>query len=202
MWSHRARNRACSLALPRGAPLPCHPVQEPHRSSKLSPPPLAAVSSQESPERDDAIPGFREVPRTGVIFVVTEAARRGYSPLDPAWSNLGQGMPETGPFPGGPPRVASVAIDPADLEYAPVAGILELREAVAALYNLRYRRGLPSQYTAQNVAIAGGGTRRADACGSRARPGEPRAFSSRLHGLRRAARRVSHVHLDPHPARA
>ena len=132
-------------------------MQERHRSSQLSPPSLAAVSSEESPERDDAIPGFREVPRTGVIFVVTEAARRGYSPRDPAWSNLGQGMPETGPFPGGPPRVASVAIDPADLEYAPIAGILELREAVASLYNRRYRRGLPSQYTAQNVAIAGGG---------------------------------------------
>ena len=141
----------------RSRPLPWRPVQEHHRSSKLSPPPLAAVSPEESSERDAVIAGFRDVPRTGVIFVVTEAARRGYSPLDSAWSNLGQGMPETGPFPGGPARVESIAIDPADLEYAPIAGILELREAVAALYNGRYRRGLPSQYTAQNVAIAGGG---------------------------------------------
>ena len=133
------------------------PVKEDRRSSEHSPSPLAAGSSEESQERDAAIPGFREVPRTGVIYVVTEAARRGYSPLDPTWSNLGQGMPETGPFPGGPPRIASVTIDPADLEYAPIAGILELREAVAALYNRRYRRGLPSQYTAENVAIAGGG---------------------------------------------
>ena len=132
-------------------------MKEDRRSSEHSPSPLAAGSSKESQKRDAAISGFREVPRTGVIYVVTEAARRGYSPLDPTWSNLGQGMPETGPFPGGPPRVASITIDPADLEYAPVAGILELREAVAALYNRRYRRGLPSQYTAENVAIAGGG---------------------------------------------
>jgi aspartate/methionine/tyrosine aminotransferase len=50
-----------------------------------------------------------------------------------------------------------VTIDPADQEYAPVPGIWELREAVADLYNARYRRGLKSQYSAENVAIAGGG---------------------------------------------
>ena len=110
-----------------------------------------------SEQPDAPIPGFREVPRTGVIYVVTEATRHGYSASDPAWTNLGQGMPETGPLPGGPPRVEQVTIDPADLEYAPVAGITELREAVAAFYNRRYRKGLRSQYTAENVAIAGGG---------------------------------------------
>jgi hypothetical protein len=36
---------------------------------------------------------FRTVPRTGVIFVTTEASRRGYQPDDPAWCNLGQGQP-------------------------------------------------------------------------------------------------------------
>jgi N-succinyldiaminopimelate aminotransferase len=106
---------------------------------------------------DPIAPGFRSVPRTGVIFVMAEAARRGYSAKDPAWSNLGQGMPETGALPGGPPRVNHVDIDPTDLEYAPVAGIWELREAIAGLYNARYRRGLPSQYSADNVSIAGGG---------------------------------------------
>jgi aspartate/methionine/tyrosine aminotransferase len=50
-----------------------------------------------------------------------------------------------------------VAIDPADQEYAPVQGVWELREAVASLYNARYRRGMPSQYSAENVCIAGGG---------------------------------------------
>jgi N-succinyldiaminopimelate aminotransferase len=100
---------------------------------------------------------FRVVPRTGVIYVMTEAATLGYKTGDAKWCNLGQGMPETGALPGGPKRHATVAIDPADQEYAPVPGIWELREAVATLYNARYRRGLKSQYTAENVAIAGGG---------------------------------------------
>jgi aspartate/methionine/tyrosine aminotransferase len=44
-----------------------------------------------------------------------------------------------------------------DQEYAPVAGLWELREAIAGLYNRLYRRGMPSQYTAENVAVSGGG---------------------------------------------
>ncbi|MBI4371478.1 MAG: pyridoxal phosphate-dependent aminotransferase [Elusimicrobia bacterium] len=103
------------------------------------------------------IPSFRAVPRTGVIYVMTEAAAAGYSPDDPGWSNLGQGMPEVGPLPGGPPRLKSVPVLPGDLEYAPIPGIWELREAVAGLYNARYRRGRGSRYGAENVAIAGGG---------------------------------------------
>jgi aspartate/methionine/tyrosine aminotransferase len=97
------------------------------------------------------------VPRTGVIYVMLEAARHGYDAADASWSNLGQGMPETGPLPGAPPRIQGLEVDPADQEYAPIAGLPELREAVAELYNQLYRRGLPSQYTAENVAIAGGG---------------------------------------------
>lgn len=100
---------------------------------------------------------FRVVPRTGVIYVMTEAAKLGYKTGDAKWCNLGQGMPETGPLPGGPKRQASVTIDPADQEYAPVPGIMELRQAVADLYNARYRHDKKSKYTAENVAIAGGG---------------------------------------------
>ena len=33
----------------------------------------------------------------------------------------------------------------------------ELREAIADLYNRLYRRGMPSQYTAENVCVSGGG---------------------------------------------
>lgn len=105
----------------------------------------------------EAVPSFRSVPRTGVIYVMAEAARHGYKTGDASWANLGQGMPETGPLPSGPARMPSVAIDPADQEYAPVPGVWELREAVAGLYNARYRRGLPSHYSAENVSIAGGG---------------------------------------------
>jgi aspartate/methionine/tyrosine aminotransferase len=100
---------------------------------------------------------FRTVPRTGVIFVTTEAARQGYQPDDPLWCNLGQGQPETGDLPGAPDRVLGLSIDPSERDYAPVAGIWELREAVAAMYNRLYRRGLPSQYSAENVCISGGG---------------------------------------------
>lgn len=108
--------------------------------------------------RSDRRPqAFRPVPRTGVIYVMGEAARCGYDPLSEEWSNLGQGMPETGPLPGGPPRVDRVDVDPGDLEYAPIAGIWELREAVAELYNALHRRGHASRYRAENVAIAGGG---------------------------------------------
>ena len=106
---------------------------------------------------ESQVPSFRAVPRTGVIDVMAEAAKAGYAATDAHWANLGQGMPETGKLPGGPARRTSVSIDPADQEYAPVAGLWELREAVAGLYNQRYRRGMPSRYTAENVAIAGGG---------------------------------------------
>jgi aspartate/methionine/tyrosine aminotransferase len=104
-----------------------------------------------------AIPGFRAVPFTGVIYVMAEAARRGYRYGHPDWCNLGQGQPETGDLPGAPPRVHTVQIAVDDQEYAPVPGIWELREAVAALYNSLYRQGQTSQYTAHNVCICGGG---------------------------------------------
>jgi aspartate/methionine/tyrosine aminotransferase len=118
----------------------------------------------------ERLAAFRPVPRTGVIYVTTEAARRGFTSSSPDWCNLGQGQPETGALPDAPPRRESIEIDPADQEYAPVAGVWELREAVAGLYNALYRKGMPSQYAAENVAIAGGGrsslTRAAAALGN------------------------------------
>jgi aspartate/methionine/tyrosine aminotransferase len=109
------------------------------------------------PASPPPIPGFRPVPFTGVIYVMAEAAKRGYRYGHPDWANLGQGQPETGPLPGAPPRVEHVSIDVDDQEYAPVPGLWELREAVAALYNTLYRRGMKSQYRAENVCICGGG---------------------------------------------
>ena len=103
------------------------------------------------------IPGFRPVPFTGVIYVMAEAARHGYRYGHPDWCNLGQGMPETGPLPGAPPRVDAVEIALDDQEYAPVPGIPELRQAVAQLYNHLFRQGKSSQYTERNVCICGGG---------------------------------------------
>ena len=100
---------------------------------------------------------FRPVPRTGVIYVMNEAARRGFHYGHADWVNLGQGAPETGALEGAPPRLTTASLDAASSEYAPVPGTPDLREAVAALYNHRYRRGMKSQYSADNVAIAAGG---------------------------------------------
>ncbi len=100
---------------------------------------------------------FRPVPRTGVIYVMTEAAGLGFRYGHPEWANLGQGAPETGPLPGSIPRLRAIELDDASHEYAPVGGLWELREAVAELYNHRYRRGMASRYSAENVAIAAGG---------------------------------------------
>ncbi|MFN2549670.1 MAG: pyridoxal phosphate-dependent aminotransferase [Myxococcales bacterium] len=106
---------------------------------------------------DFTIPAFRAVPRTGVIYVTSEAHKLGYRSSDPDWCNLGQGQPETGELPGAPPRMHEVAVRVDDQEYAPVPGLWELRESVASLYNRLYRKGLPSQYGADNVSICGGG---------------------------------------------
>ncbi len=100
---------------------------------------------------------FRSVPRTGVIYVTSEAERMGYRPSDKTWCNLGQGQPETGTLPGGPPRIESLAVPTDAYEYAPVAGLWDLRAAVAEMYNRRFRNGLPTKYSAENVAICGGG---------------------------------------------
>ena len=100
---------------------------------------------------------FREVPRTGVIFVTTEAQRHGYSSSAEDWCNLGQGMPESEALPGAPPRISELPIREGDHEYAPVAGLWELREAIAGFYNELFRRGRGSKYSAENVAVSGGG---------------------------------------------
>jgi aspartate/methionine/tyrosine aminotransferase len=106
---------------------------------------------------ESAIPGFRAVPRTGVIFATTEAAKLGFKNRDPEWCNLGQGQPETGALPGAPPRITSIEVAEADLEYGPIDGLPELRDAIATFYNRLYRKGRASQYTRENVCVAGGG---------------------------------------------
>lgn len=108
---------------------------------------------QETPE----VTAFRDVPKTGVIFVMTEAEKHGYDPEDPEWVNLGQGQPEIGELPEAGERIRNIEIREEDHEYAPIAGIWELREAVADHYNRMYRRGMPTKYSAENVCISGGG---------------------------------------------
>lgn len=103
------------------------------------------------------IPGFRQVPRTGVIYVMHKATQRGFHYDNPDWANLGQGAPETGPLPGAPPRIEQININPARHEYGPITGQIALRQKVADLYNTLYRQGRSSQYTYENVSISGGG---------------------------------------------
>src|SRR5215471_4164944 len=116
------------------------------------------------------IPGFRFVPRTGVIYVMHEAMAHGFSYDDPEWANLGQGSPETGPLPDSPPRIEQVVINATQQQYAPVAGNRDLCQAVADFYNSVYRQGKVSKYTRDNVSIASGGrlalTRLASALGN------------------------------------
>ncbi len=117
-----------------------------------------------------AIPGFRFVPRTGVIYVMHEAAQFGFTYDDPQWANLGQGSPETGALPDAPPRIQNLNIPATTLQYAPVAGNRDLRQAVADFYNATFRRDKKSLYTSENVSIASGGrlalTRLASALGN------------------------------------
>lgn len=102
---------------------------------------------------------FRSVPKTGVIYVTTEAAKRGFSYQDPTWANLGQGAPEVGPLAGeqGSEDLVLRGDDHVQNEYAPVVGVTALRQAVADLYNTLFRTGKASQYTFENVAISSGG---------------------------------------------
>ncbi len=100
---------------------------------------------------------FRPVPKTGVIYVTSEANKLGFSTQDPDWCNLGQGQPETADLDGAPARVRAIEIHVDDQEYAPVGGLRELREAIADLYNTLYRKGRGSRYTADNVCVSGGG---------------------------------------------
>jgi N-succinyldiaminopimelate aminotransferase len=120
---------------------------------------LPRIKTADGPEIAPApsFAAFREVPRTGVIFVTTEAQRHGYSSSSTDWCNLGQGMPESEALPGAPPRVRELTIREGDHEYAPVAGLWELREAIAGFYNELFRRGMGSKYSAENVAVSGGG---------------------------------------------
>ncbi|MAV60441.1 MAG: aspartate aminotransferase [Marine Group II euryarchaeote MED-G38] len=99
---------------------------------------------------------FREVPYMGVIWVVSEAVKRGFWNGNPDWCNLGQGQPEIGEMEGAPDRLRNVLIEPEDQAYGPINGTDEMREAVAKHYNRYYRRG-KKPYTAANVGISQGG---------------------------------------------
>ncbi|ORY28516.1 pyridoxal phosphate-dependent transferase [Naematelia encephala] len=118
------------------------------------------AGNQHHGKDEEPIPGIRHPGATGVIYCTDRAQANGFTSTDPDWANLGQGAPEVGDIPGGPPRPKTIDLsqwgDDVN-EYGPAVGVKELREAVAKLYNAEYRKGLPSQYTYENVCIVPGG---------------------------------------------
>lgn len=95
---------------------------------------------------------------TGVLWVTERANEYGFDSEEDLWSNLGQGAPEHGDtIPGSFIRPKTVPVPVKANEYAPTAGIKELREAVANYYNETYRHGKKSKYTYKNVCIVPGG---------------------------------------------
>ncbi len=100
---------------------------------------------------------LRMLPYMGVIYVVAEAEKLGFYNGHPDWCNLGQGQPEIGEVAGAPARLGEVKLLPEDHAYGPIHGTKELRQLVADHYNRLYRKGMKSQYTADNVSIASGG---------------------------------------------
>lgn len=100
---------------------------------------------------------LRLVPYMGVIYVVAEAHKLGFTNGHPDWCNLGQGQPEVGEMEGAPPRYSKINIPIEDHAYGPVHGTDEFRKLVAEHYNRLYRKGKDSKYGAENVAVASGG---------------------------------------------
>jgi len=100
---------------------------------------------------------FHRVAKTGVIYATSRAKVYGYDPNSVDWANMGQGAPETGPLPSAPARDLTMTIPDDELEYAPVTGLSELKDKVAAYYNHLYRQDKESKYTSANVCIVPGG---------------------------------------------
>lgn len=100
---------------------------------------------------------FHHVNKTGVIYATARAQRYGFHNENPEWANMGQGAPETGHLPGAPERDYHMNIADEMLEYAPTAGLTELREKVANYYNQLYRQEKESKYTYENVCVVPGG---------------------------------------------
>lgn len=113
--------------------------------------------------RGHVVPGIAHPGSTGVIYVMDRAAANGFeyaTAKENGWSNFGQGAPEVGPIPGAVER--PTMLDFAEFgegihEYAPTNGVMALRKAVANYYNVTYRTGKESQYTADNICIVPGG---------------------------------------------
>jgi len=100
---------------------------------------------------------FRDVPMTGVIYANGLAAKLGFYRGHPDFVNMAQGQAETGMLEGGLERMENIPIAEIDQEYAPVAGLKELRIAIADMYNELYRQDKEHKFTFENISVAAGG---------------------------------------------
>ncbi|KAI7881353.1 aminotransferase [Lichtheimia hyalospora FSU 10163] len=101
--------------------------------------------------------GIEHPGSTGVIYVMDRAMQHGFTYGDSSWANFGQGAPEVGHIDGCAKKPSNIEIPEESYEYAPTAGIKQLRAAVANLYNEIYRQDKSSKYTYENVCIVPGG---------------------------------------------
>ncbi|ODQ51961.1 aminotransferase class I and II [Saitoella complicata NRRL Y-17804] len=118
---------------------------------------LRKARGNEHVKHREHLPGISHPGSTGVIYCTERATALGYSDKDSEWANFGQGAPETPTLPGGFEKPTTITVSNSSREYGPTAGIKELREAVANLYNEQYRQGKESKYNWENVCIVPGG---------------------------------------------
>ena len=100
---------------------------------------------------------FKKYEKAGVIYVMERAIEHGFEYDDPKWLNLGQGAAEAGDIKGALDRITKININSNQHGYAPMAGLKELRENVAVMYNDLFRTDKKSKYSYKNINIAGGG---------------------------------------------
>ena len=135
------------------------------------------------------------MPRTGVIYVTTEAAKLGFPPAIPTGATSARGSPRPAPLPGAPRARARASPSTSTIRStrrSPASG--SCARPSPALYNRLYRRGMPSQYSAENVARLRRRARGAHPRGGQPRPRQPRPLPARLHRVRGAARHLQGLH--------
>lgn len=94
--------------------------------------------------------------KAGIIYVMEQAAKYGFTYGSEDWFNLGQGAAEAGEIDGNLKRLTNIKINEVDQGYAPVSGRKELRRKIAGMYNDLFREG-GEKYSFENVGVTGGG---------------------------------------------
>lgn len=100
---------------------------------------------------------FKHFEKAGIIYVMEQAAKQGFTYDNSEWCNLGQGAAEAGEIEGNLARISELRIGELEQGYAPVAGRKKLRENIAGMYNDIFRSKLENKYAFNNIAVAGGG---------------------------------------------